>query len=203
MKRLVISMSIFMLVSFGLASLLFGAEDANSQPAEKATQPVEVKVKPAKETAKVTFTSDVNVTDPNEIRRRQFGGLEDALARVDEQSQEEIRQWMEGEIARKQDLMKAVHERSSAEFNLIRKVAAEEGAVKTTAAIDQVIKDREERYNRLINRLDEVKKTTGLKQQRDERRRDLEEQRRGRRDRRGEGEERRRERPTRREPRQD
>lgn len=196
MKRLVISMSIFVLVFFGLVPILFGAEDANSQPAKEATQPVEAKAQPAKETAKVIFTSDVNVTDPNEIRRRTFGGLEKAMEQVDEQSKEEISQWMEGEIERKQNLMKAVHERSSAEFNLIREVAVKEGAVKTTAAIDQVIKDREERYNRLINRLEEVKKT-GLKQQREERRKELEERRRERRDRRGEGEEPRRERPRR------
>ena len=66
---------------------------------------------------------------------------------LDRETQEEIRQWMQTTLDKKVDLAKAIHPMIYADFALIRKVAVEEEAKKTTAAIDGILLARQVRFD--------------------------------------------------------
>jgi len=110
-------------------------------------------------TAKPETEVDI-LADPNKIESaiKEFEGLDKELAEVKRKSGDEIRQWFDKEPDNKTNLAKAAHENVTEEIMFIRKLAVEEGAKKTTAAIDGLLLSRQERYDRLIIRLQEEEK---------------------------------------------
>ncbi len=74
---------------------------------------------------------------------------------LDRETQEEVRQWMQVTIDRKDDLAKTVHQQILAEMGSVRAVAVEEKAKKTTAAIDGLLLARQERHDEFLRKMQE------------------------------------------------
>ncbi len=119
--------------------------------------------------------NEVVVTDPNAINdpNKAFAALEEALANVEKESEKEIAEWINGLEGITPDIVKTVYEQIGAEYEFVRKQAEEENADKTTTAIDGVILYRSERFNKIVEKIQE-----------EEMRRELLESRRGGRSRR-------------------
>jgi len=78
---------------------------------------------------------------------------------LDRATQDEIRQWTQATMDNKADLAKTVHPQIHAEFAMIRRVAVEEEAKKTTAAIDGVLLARQVRFDVYVKMADALKAT--------------------------------------------
>jgi hypothetical protein len=100
------------------------------------------------------------LADPNKVRARvkSFEGLEKALMDVDRQSQNEMREWLQKTTDNRVTLERAVERQVRAELDFIRKLAVEEKAVKTVAAIDGIALNRQERSRKLLRRMEEEAK---------------------------------------------
>ncbi len=193
MKALVVSMSILLVVFFSFTPSFGQSPDANR------AQPIKQKEEPAKELAnkktadanKVTVTdanaavdantaADTNaVTDPNAVRAeiKEFKGLSEALRQVDTAGKDEISRWTNSR-EEKLDLALAVQKQITEEFKFLRELAAKEGAAKTTAAIDGMLLDRQERFKDVIDKLE--KEADRSRRERDEKRNKEREQQRER-----------------------
>ena len=95
--------------------------------------------------------------DPNKIQSKVkgLGGLLKTLVEVDRKSENEIQMWLQEGFENKANLAKGVHEQVGAEFDFIRKPAVEEGAKKTTAAIDGLMLARQKRFDKLVKKMEE------------------------------------------------
>ncbi|MHC4110005.1 MAG: DUF6263 family protein [Planctomycetota bacterium] len=91
------------------------------------------------------------IKDPVE----EFAALEEALANVEKESEKEITEWINGLEDITTNIVKAVYEQIGAEYELVRKQAEEENADKTTTAIDGVILYRSERFNKIVEKIQE------------------------------------------------
>ncbi len=131
--------------------------------------------KPAdKETADANSIADANATtDPNVIRARieQFEGLQEALNKVTREGKNEMREWKRSTAEDNLDLAQTVQEQVTAELNFLRELAVEEGAVKTTAAIDGLLADRQERFGKIIEKMERDREKLRRRSEREDRRR--------------------------------
>jgi len=100
------------------------------------------------------------LADPNEIKARikTFEGLEKALAEVAGKSQSETRQWQQNRYDNRTLLIRTVEKQFEDEIGFVRKVAVEEKAKKTTAAIDSLLSRRKERLKKVSRELLEQKR---------------------------------------------
>ncbi len=100
------------------------------------------------------------LADPNEIKARikTFEGLEKALAEVASKSQSEMRQWQQNRYDNRTLLIRTVEKQFEDEIGFVRKVAVEEKAKKTTAAIDSLLSKRQERLKKVSRELLEQKR---------------------------------------------
>jgi hypothetical protein len=99
-------------------------------------------------------TAQVNIlADPNEIKSRikTFDGLEKELKEVTDKSQEELRHWPQSRYDNRTTLARSIDKQVEEELQYVRKVAVKESAKKTTEAIDNLLKSRQERYTK-VNR---------------------------------------------------
>jgi len=128
-----------------------------------------------KEVKTILDANEVVVNDTKAIKGQNnaFEGLEEALANVEKQSEREITEWINGLEGITTNIVKAIYEQIGAEYEIVRKQAAEEAANKTTAAIDGIILSRSERFDKIVEKIQE-----------EELRRELMESRRGSRSRR-------------------
>jgi hypothetical protein len=117
--------------------------DANEplQPAPEANNAAEPQ--PAGER-----TTEANVPEVND-----FNDSQRELNRINLEAKSEEGQWL-GRLERKADLAKAIDELVTAELRFIRKLAVAEDANKTTKAIDLVLKQRQERLDKLVTKLE-------------------------------------------------
>ncbi len=102
----------------------------------------------------------IDTNDPNAVRAsyQRFRGLEIALDRLNERAAEkETHEW-QTKTEDKTALAEAVQEQIVKELTFIRKVAVEEKAAKTTAAIDGLLMMRKERFNATLKNMEELKK---------------------------------------------
>ncbi len=99
----------------------------------------------------------IDLNDPSAImdRIRAFEGLEAELQNVEQQSENEINEWINGLVDLTPDIVKAVYEQIGAEYEFIRKQAVEEQVDKTTTAIDGVILYRSERFDKIVEKMQE------------------------------------------------
>jgi ankyrin repeat protein len=74
---------------------------------------------------------------------------------LDPQTQEQIRLWLQTTPDKKLELAKAVHPLIQSEMSSIRTIAVEEEAKKTTAAIDGLLLARQERFDKLVVKMEE------------------------------------------------
>jgi hypothetical protein len=175
-------MSILLVAFFSFTSA-FG-----QPPEDRSPQPMEQKEKPAKE-PEHTKTTDANkvtdanvvadtnaIADPNAVRAKikEFEGLTEALKQIDVASSDEISKWTLGR-EEKLNLALAVQKQITAEFKFLRELAVKEGAVKTTAAIDGILLDRQERFKDVIEKLEKETERYRRFTEREEKRKELRE----------------------------
>jgi len=174
-KTLVISMLILLIAFFSLIPA-FG-QPAGARPAQPGEQKEEPVKQPEHErTTDVNSTTDANSTaDPNAVRAKieEFEGLGEALEQIDREGRNGIREWTRRTEDRL-DLSLAVQEQITAELNLLRELAVEEGAVKTTAVIDGVLLDRQERFKGVIEKLEKERERLRRRSEREDRDRERE-----------------------------
>ncbi len=127
-----------------------------------------------------TSIGDVNMTgadanipkEPNaeDLQAKMLEDIEKAFEELERGSQKEERGWLQLKAEKKTELVKAVQKQLLDELNVLREIAVEEGAVKTTAAIDKLLGDRQERFEKVLERLDVETEKIQRKEQMRERR---------------------------------
>jgi len=83
-----------------------------------------------------------------------FGGELDERQEIDAETENQIREWLQTTVENKNNLLKSVHTEIWTQYTFIREIAVEEGAKKTTAAIDGLLLNRQERFDDLILRME-------------------------------------------------
>jgi len=96
------------------------------------------------------------LAEPNAVVAgvKQFEGLGKSIDKVTSRGQSESRQWVQGPAEMRLRLLRSVYEQVVEEFGLLRSLAAEEGAKKTIAALDALMLERYDRYNRVLQRME-------------------------------------------------
>lgn len=163
MKRFVILVSVLLFVSFGLMTVFAQTPVSPSRLVPEPNQPtIGANVDPNKTTTTTEAKSEAEtladiLADPNKIEAtiQTFEDLQNGLDGLDKKSGDETRQWLQPETASRIPLAREVHERIMAELMFVRKLADEEGAKKTTAAIDGLLLNRQKRYDELSEKLQE------------------------------------------------
>jgi len=127
-----------------------------------------------------TSVGDVNMTgadanipkEPNaeDLQAKMLEDIEKAFEELKRGSQREERGWMQLKAEKKTELVKAVQDQLLDELNVLREIAVEEEAVKTTAAIDKLLGDRQERFKKVLKRMDVENEKMQRKEQMRERR---------------------------------
>jgi hypothetical protein len=95
-------------------------------------------------------TQDTNVPDMNDFNERE-------LNRINTESRSVEGQWL-GRLDKKAELVRAIDGLVAAELRFIRKFAAAEDANRTIRAIDLVVKQRKERLEKLVTKLENESK---------------------------------------------
>ncbi len=100
------------------------------------------------------------LADPNAIKAKikTYKDMDKALATVGAKSQSEIRYWEQIKYDNRTTLARAIEQQIVEELTYVKKVAVEEKAKKTTTAIDELIKRREERFKHVNKELLEQKR---------------------------------------------
>ena len=174
MKPLVVLISILLVASFGII-YAFAQPSKSELPAHMRRDTETLQRKPERQPTKDTDEAapDANsVVDPNDPNAgkapyQMFEGLERILVHLNEVADKETREWTRAKAEDRTNLAKAVQEQIVKELNFIRELAVEEGAVKTTAAIDGLMMMRQERFDGIMERLEDIRRRL---RQRDERR---------------------------------
>jgi hypothetical protein len=104
---------------------------------------------------KLSFLADANTVKSN---LKEFKGLEQEVDGLSKSGEKMMREWTRGPAGEKANLAEAVHQQVIEELVLIRKLAVEEGADKTTAAIDGLLLARQERYGKVLDRMEAEKR---------------------------------------------
>lgn len=109
---------------------------------------------PTKVTMKLPFN------DPNTVKAgiKKYEGLEKELKTIDRMAIRETRGWSTKQSESSPILVKAVYKQVEDELTFARKIAIEENAAKTTIAIDGLILNRHERFDRVVKAMQEEKK---------------------------------------------
>ncbi|MHC4758668.1 MAG: hypothetical protein ACYTE8_08420 [Planctomycetota bacterium] len=81
----------------------------------------------------------------------------DPFTVIDREGKNEMREWIYGKQDDRLALSKRVQDQVTAELNYIRKAAQTEGAAQTLEAIDKIIANRNERFDRINKRVREEK----------------------------------------------
>ena len=92
--------------------------------------------------------------DTNTSEISDFNAFPKELNRINIETKSEEQQWL-GKLERKADLASAIEELVSAELKFIRKLAESEHAEQTVKAVDLVLKQRQERLEKLEAKLQE------------------------------------------------
>lgn len=201
MKALVISMSILLVAFFSFTPAFGQSQDANqAQPIKQKTEPVKKleykktadanKVADANKITDANKVTDANaaidantaadtnaISDPNAVKAKieKFEGLSGALSLLNSASSDEISKWTSSSREEKLDIALAVQKQITEEFKFLRELAVKEGAAKTTAAIDGILLDRQERFKNVIEKLEQETERYKKRAEREEKRKELQE----------------------------
>jgi hypothetical protein len=166
-----------------LAQAFAAAENKESKPAKKSstTKPGKVQVQEDSIYRKwlrkdLAFLADSNTAEAIRAKVKQFKGLEKGLEKVDKKSEYEVSEWTrdlqpkriridEDTLEERIDLAVDVQRQAIRELAFIREVAIQEGAQKTTAAVEGLLLGRQERYVKIFNKMREG---TNMIQRRDQ-----------------------------------
>jgi len=164
-KPLVVLISIFLVAFFSLIYAFAQPAKSELPPSmRRTTEPEETERehKLTKDTNEPApdVNSVVDANDPNAVKAayQMFAGLEEALEHLNGIAEKETREWMRGKSEDRTNLAKAVEEQIVGELTFIRKLAVEEKAAKTTAAIDGLLMMRKERFDATMGKIEELRK---------------------------------------------
>lgn len=161
MKRFVISVSVLLFTFFGLMTIFAQVPVNPSRLMPEPNQPaVSADIEPntTKTTTEEKSKTETDIlADPNRIEAaiQAFDGLQKELDEINRKGGDETRQWLQQEPGNKLPLAKDVHERVMAELMFIRKLAVEESAKKTTAAVDGLLLKRQQQFDELNEKFKE------------------------------------------------
>jgi len=135
-------------------------QDTSTGPVnnEKEKQPFEAEKQLPTQIIDLNSIANIDpLADPNAVKARlkKFQGLEEASKNVEKESEKEITEWIRGLTGVTPTIVKAVYGQVGAEFEFVRKQAVEEAAEKTTAAIDGVLLSRQERFDKIVKKMQE------------------------------------------------
>lgn len=157
-KRVIVSISIFVAAFLILAQTFAARETKDSQSAGRTgtRKSGTAWARRAKADVNSVFAGVKSLADPNAIstKLKQFNGLESALENVNKGGRRETRGWMRDPVEGKLDLAETVNKQIVAEFAFIRELAVGEGAGKTVAAIDGLLLERQERFRKVLKRIE-------------------------------------------------
>ena len=157
-KRLILAMLI-LFVGFMVLSQVFAADlnDRREQETRSRTGRYErdVRSEAGADTNPVREELDFLV-DSNGIKTKlkEFEGLEKALGKVTKGGLKEGREWGRGPVEERIELADLVHKQVVDELVFLRQVAVEEGALKTVAATEALLLDRQERFEKVFGKLE-------------------------------------------------
>ncbi|HUW19609.1 MAG TPA: hypothetical protein VMW16_09925 [Sedimentisphaerales bacterium] len=159
MKRLFVSTLIIVGGLFVLAQGFAAEENEGSKITEKrssVSRRSPTRARRDRADANSVAAELKSLEDANAVKTnlRKFEGLEKAVDDLSRGGRKEIREWTQSTAEENVDLAKAVHEQAIDELAFIRKLASEEGALKTTAAIDALLLDRQERYGKMLDKME-------------------------------------------------
>lgn len=157
---------------------------SNTYAAEQPEKQSPQKTVDQNETQQTKLHEPEDANEPREPNEGLKPGPSKDLRQLNLESQEEIREWNNIEPDNKPRLMRAINKRLQMEYQMLRKIALEEGAEKTAAAIDDLIEKSNQRYEQAASNLEEEKRQTRLEQLREERQQKLEEKKQKREERR-------------------
>ena len=112
--------------------------------------------------------ADTNIPgEPNaeDLQAKMLEDIDKAFEELKRGGQKEERGWLQLKAEKKTELVKAVQKQLLDELNVLREIAVEEKAVKTTAAIDKLLGDRQERFKKVFERMDVEEEKTRRKEQ--------------------------------------
>jgi len=101
--------------------------------------------------ADANTTVEPNVEGPH---AKMLKDIEKAFEDVKRGGQKEGREWLKFKDKERISLTRAIQGQVLDELDVLREIAVEEEAVKTTAAIDMLIADRQERYKKVLTRME-------------------------------------------------
>ncbi|MHC4573865.1 MAG: hypothetical protein ACYS76_06995 [Planctomycetota bacterium] len=159
MKRLVISGLILVAGIFIIAEAFAAEENVESKATRKSrattrygrTRARRNRMDADSLSADLKFLADPNAIETNV---KKFEGLEKSVKDVSKAGRKEMREWTQGLAEDSIDLAQAVHNQAIEELVLVRKLALEEGASKTAAAVEALLLDRQERYGKMLNKME-------------------------------------------------
>jgi len=177
-NRVAIFTLVAMVVLFSNAGILFAAADSNSAAQTKSITPV--KAEKPKVTVKKNVKSDANApaepnkigpkVDPNVIKAKWQKELDASIERLEQSTLDETKEWTQRSAENRIGRLKSLDKQVTEQFDLIRKIAAEEDALRTVETINRILESRKDRLEKLIESIKEdVKK--------EERRKELQEKR--------------------------
>ncbi len=133
-------------------------QDTSTRPVNQEKQPSGAEKQLPTQVIDLSSIANIDpLADPNAVKARlkKFEGLEEALKNVEKESEKVITEWISGLTGITPTIVKAVYEQVGAEFDFVRRQAVEETAEKTTAAIDGMILNRSERFDKIVEKMQE------------------------------------------------
>ncbi|MBN2019129.1 MAG: Ig-like domain-containing protein [Sedimentisphaerales bacterium] len=97
-----------------------------------------------------------------------FNSFQRELIRINIETRSEEQQWL-GPLERKEDMVRAIDELVAAELRFIQKLAESENAEQTVKAIELVLRQRQDRLNKLITKLNDELRAERQQQTRERR----------------------------------
>lgn len=117
-----------------------------------------------------TKTEDVNsplrkwefLADANAIKSRvqKFEGLDKSIENIISGGMREMRSWDVSRAGDNKDAAVGVQDQAMEELSVIRQLAKEEGGQKTLAAIDLIMLERQQRYEKMLSKIEQERRQT-------------------------------------------
>ncbi len=132
--------------------ILFATKGSDGKPTPipadmlKEAQAINEKTEPPAN--EVGTQKDTDAPDIND-----FNSFQRELNRINIETKSEEEQWL-GRLERKVELARAIDELVAAQLRFIRKLAESEDAEQTTKAIDLVLRQRQDRLNKLVTKIE-------------------------------------------------
>lgn len=150
-----------LLVTLMAVTVSAGVPDRYTKPLSKKTEEVDKPARTTKKPAELSSSdSPVDAADPNS--RKKTDPTDKAFNELDTKRASLSREWLREADNKRLTLAKAVHGQVNLELTLLRKIAAEEGATKTSEAIDRLIAQRASRFEKLSKKLSDEKRRQRL-----------------------------------------